>query len=97
MAPLTDYEEQTRFINRISTNTITAVSRVICYNQSIYDDAQLEPPEYIGLQLTVRDATILTHVLPMYSNAAILILDSDDSKFHVHLHLLYTDPGQVKL
>ena len=83
MAPLTDYEEQTSFINRISATQITAVSRIVCYSQFIYDDAQVEPPEYIGLQLSIRDATVLTQVQPMYSNAAILILDdTDDGKFY---------------
>ena len=81
MVPLSDYEEQTLLLNRISTETITEISRIVCYNQSIYDDARLEPPEYIGLQLSIRDATVVAQVHPMYSNAAILILD-DDCKFY---------------
>ena len=81
MAPLTDYEEQTHSFNHISNTIITELSRVVCYNQSIYNDARVEPPEYIGLQLGIREATVVAQVEPMYSNAAILILDSDDSKY----------------
>ena len=82
MAPLTDYEAQTRSFNRISNRNITELSRVVCYNQSIYNDARVEPPEYIGLQLGIRQATVVAQVEPMYSNAAILILDSDDCMLH---------------
>ena len=78
-APLTDYEEQTPLFNRISSKKITTTSRNVCYNQSIYNDVQVEPPEYIGLRLSIRDATIVAQVEPMYSNATIVILD-DDSK-----------------
>ena len=81
MHPLTDYERQIQDINRIRNKVINATRRVVCYNQPIYNDARVEPPEYIGLQLTVRDATVVTQVQQMYSNAAILIVDSDDCKF----------------
>ena len=83
MRPLTDYERQIRGINRIRNKVINATRRVVCYNQPIYNDARVEPPEYIGLQLTVRDASVVAQVQPMYSNAAILIVDSDDSRLYV--------------
>ena len=86
MRPLTDYERQIRGINRIRNKVINATRRVVCYNQPIYNDARVEPPEYIGLQLTVRDASVVAQVQPMYSNAAILIVDSDDCKLHILLN-----------
>lgn len=85
MHPLTDYERQTRSVNRIRDKVINATRRVVCYNQPIYNDARVELPEYIGLQLAVRDATVVTQVLPMYSNATILIVDSDDRTLHIYL------------
>ena len=83
MLPPTDYERQIRGINRIRDKVINATSRIVCYNQLIYNDARVEPPEYIGLQLAVRDATVVTQVLPIYSNATILIVDSDDCMLHI--------------
>ena len=77
MATMTDYEEQIQFINRIRNAVINATSRIICYNQTIYDDIRLEMSEYAGLTLAVRDASVLTEVQPMYDRATIMILDDD--------------------
>ena len=56
--------------------------RLICYNQSIYDDNCLELDEFAGLTLGVIDnnnvlTTVLTEVQPMYDQASILIVDND--------------------
>ena len=77
MATMTDYEEQIRGNNHIRNAVITATSRIICYNQTIYDDIRLEMSEYAGLTLAVRDASVLTEVQPMYDRATIMILDDD--------------------
>ena len=78
MAPLTDYEEQTRSRNLIRNTVINATRRVICYDQPVYNDERLELTEYAGLQLNVRDASVdLVLVQEQYDNAAILILDDD--------------------
>ena len=78
MAQLTDYEEQTERQNRIRNMVISAMRRVICYNQPIYDDERLEVSEYMGLQLEVEDATlVLVEAQELYDNAVILILDDD--------------------
>ena len=78
MAQLTDYEEQTERRNRIRNMVISAMRRVICYNQPIYDDERLEVSEYMGLQLEVGDATfVLVEAQELYDNAVILILDDD--------------------
>ena len=78
MAPLTDYEEQTRSQNIIRNILINATRRVICYDQPIYNDERLELSEYAGLQLDVREASVdLVLVQKRYDNAAILIVDDD--------------------
>ena len=84
MAEGTDFAQQTRAMNVIDRINITEERRVICYNQSIYDDPCLEPDEYAGLTLGVIDqTTVKTIVEPMYDQAAILIVDND-SEFYYH-------------
>ena len=85
MADGTDYAQQTLTVNVIDDTFITAVRRIICYNQTIYDDVLMEANEYIGLSLGVIDnnnvlTTQLTNVKPMYDQASILIMDNDHSK-----------------
>ena len=81
MAPLTDYEEQIMSRNRIRNMVISAMRRVVCYNQPIYNDSRLEVSEYAGLQLAVEDGlSALVEAQVQYDNAVILILD-DDSQF----------------
>ena len=81
---MTDYEEQTIGTNLIRDTVITATRRIICYNQTIYNDMRLEVSEYTGLGLIVDNAlsTVLTEVEPMYNESAILIID-DDGKLHI--------------
>ena len=78
MDPLSDYEEQTLHFSKISATFINAANRVVCYNQTIYDDSYLEVSEYIGLGLGIRNSTTIAIVDPMYGSAAIEILDDDD-------------------
>ena len=78
----TDYAQQTRAINAIDDETIrendfNEIRRIVCYNQSIYDDIQLEDDEWLGLTLSVDRASVLTNVRPMYDQAAIMIQDND--------------------
>ena len=85
MADGTDFSQQTPFVNVIDDTFITAVRRIICYNQPIYDDVLMEPNEYIGLSLGVIDnnnvlTTVFTNVKPMYDQASILIVDDDRSE-----------------
>ena len=78
MAPLTDYEEQTRSRNRIRNTFINSTTRAICYDQPIFNDNRLESSEYAGLQLNIRDASGgLVLVQEHYDNAAIQIVDDD--------------------
>ena len=69
----TDYAEQTSDVIEL----LTPVMRIVCYNQSIYDDTRLEVSEYAGLTLGVSEATVLTVVQPMYDYIAICIQDND--------------------
>ena len=73
----TDYVQQTMFVNAIDDEIITELMRIVCYNQSIYDDIRLEDDEWLGLTLSVDRASVLTIVRPMYDQAAIQILDND--------------------
>ena len=80
MAEGTDFAQQTRAVNVIDDKIIGELSRIICYNQSIYDDDSLERDEYAGLTLGVIDfgqTTSLTIIEPMYDQAAVLIVDND--------------------
>ena len=84
MAERTDYPEQIFGVNAIDDQLITAVMRIVCYDQPIYDDGRLEVSEYAGLTLDVDDniqfTTVLTEVEELYNFASIRILD-DDSEF----------------
>ena len=80
MAPMTDYAQQTVGINAIDDETITELTRIVCYDQPIYEDMRLEGDEWLGLTLGVDRSSVRTTVQPMYDQAAILIQDND-SKF----------------
>ena len=89
MADGTDYAQQTAAVNIIDDILITEYTRrIVCYNQSIYEDLNLEPNEYAGLTLGVihgLTTTITTNVKPMYDQASILILDNDSEFIYGHL------------
>ena len=81
MAPMTDFAQQTWGVNAIDDETITELTRIVCYDQPIYEDMRLEGDEWLGLTLGVDRSSVLTTVQPMYDQAAIFIQDND-SKFH---------------
>ena len=72
----TDYAQQTRTVNAIGD---IKLRRIVCYNQTIYDDSRVELDEYAGLTLGVRHNynQPLTQSKDMYDQASILILDND--------------------
>ena len=72
-----DYAQQTRTVNAI--DDIVKLRRIVCYNQTIYDDSRVELDEYAGLTLGVRHNynQPLTQSKDMYDQASILILDND--------------------
>ena len=56
---------------------ITGTDRVICYNQTIYDDSCVEENEYFNLTLSVQDGSAVTTVDAAFISAVILIVDDD--------------------
>ena len=80
MSEASDYAQQTSAVNAIDDILISELRRVICYNQSIYDDLIVELDEYSGLTLGVRDKLFTPVIKLRYDQAAILILDNDRKK-----------------
>ena len=80
MSEGSDYAQQTYAVNIIDDILISELKRVICYNQSIYDDLIMELDEYSGLTLGVRDNLFNTVIKLHYDQAAILILDNDSKE-----------------
>ena len=78
MTPSTDYAAQTIGTNTIDGETITKLMRIVCYDHPIYEDMDSEGDEWLGLTLSVDDASVLAIVRPMYDQAAILIKDNDN-------------------
>ena len=78
-----DYAQQGITFNAIDDETITELMRIVCYDQPIYDDTLVEGDEWLGLTLDVDRASVLTNVRPMYDQAAILILDDDESELQI--------------
>lgn len=79
----TDYAQQTISFNEIDDLNLTESRRVVCYNQTIYNDIRLESDEYSGLSLgVVHIPTVLSRAQPIFDQASILIQD-DDSKLHI--------------
>ena len=81
MAAGTDYAQQTVGVNAIDDETITELTRIVCYDQPIYADTQFEGSEWLGLTLSIDRGSVPTNIRPMYDQAAILILDSVFSKY----------------
>ena len=81
MSEGSDYAQQT------NTYSLRQESRLICFNQTIYDDVRVESNEYIGLILGIDNSTIFSSVQPTYDQASILIVDND-SKFFKHFFVL---------
>ena len=75
-----DYTQQTLYANAIDDSSISEEQRIVCYNQTIFNDQRVELDEYAGLTLGVRPATIRTEVEPMRADASILILDNDSKR-----------------
>ena len=79
----TDFAQQTRAVNVID-DILIQETRIICYNQLIYDDNILELDEYAGLTLGVveeNEYQIPTEAKPMYDQASIFIQDNDSELF----------------
>ena len=81
-----DYAQQTELNNAIDDTLITELTRTLCYNQTIYDDAASEGVEYFGLSLAIIETTSFTQIRPSYHQAAIMIVDDERKKFIMPFH-----------
>ena len=79
----TDYQQQTSTVNAIDDVILWEERRVVCYNQTIYEDLRLEQDEFLGLSLGVLNnslTTVPTVAKPMFDKISILILDNDSER-----------------
>ena len=80
MDPMADYPPPVVEFNPIKVMNliITETNRVICYNQTIYDDNRIEDDEYFSLILIVQTGSAMTtQVSPDFSTVLIKIVDDD--------------------
>ena len=76
----TYYQQQTSTVNAIDDVILWEERRVVCYNQTIYEDLRLEQDEFLGLSLGVLNNSLTkvpTIAKPMFDQISILILDND--------------------
>ena len=78
MNPLADYRPPVEGRNNIRNFPITDTNRVICYNQTIYDDDRMEEDEFFSLTLVVQEGSAMTALVdPQLSSTVIRIIDDD--------------------
>ena len=87
MLTMTDFAQQTVGVNAIDDETITELTRIVCYDQPIYDDTLVEGDEWLGLTLSVDRSSVLTNVRPLYDQAAIIIRES---RFYIVITVIDT-------
>ena len=88
MDPLADYPPPLKYFNPIRKMAISGRTRMICYQQTIYDDSCWERNEFFSLTLTVQDESAVTTVVdPLLSRAVVKIVD-DDCELHAALLLV---------
>ena len=68
---------------------ITEMNRVICYNQTIYDDIRVEEDEFFSLTLIVQDISIKTTIVNPECNTSVVTIVDDDSTL---LLIMYIAP-----
>ena len=85
--PNADYENQKLGQSAIRKEIITELSRKVCYNQTIYDDEQLEATEYSGLTLVVQGSPATTAPTTVgIEHTALMIIDNDSKMMHNELY-----------
>ena len=80
--PLADYppplEGRTEQIKDIP---ITQTTRVVCYNQILYDDEKVEGDEYFRIKLIIQSgSTAGTIIQSSHSSAVVRIVDNDSKQ-----------------
>ena len=73
---------------RLGNTPISQTSRIVCYDQVIYDDSRIEETEYMGLTLDVHLAVIHTKIAVDYHYSAIAIVDDDSEHLCISLPYL---------
>ena len=75
---------------RLGNTPISQTSRIVCYDQVIYDDSRIEETEYMGLTLDVHLAMIHTKIAVDYHYSAIAIVDDDSEHLCISLRFELT-------
>ena len=75
-----DYQPLIIGFNPIRNMVITGTSRIICYNQIIYDNDRAEENEIFSLTMTVQDGSAVTTQVDSQLSSAIIIIWDDDSE-----------------
>ena len=86
MDEFADYPAPVMGFNPITRMDIRGITKVICYNQTIYDDDRFEGDEFFSLTLTVQGESVMTTQVDLDLNSAIItIVDIEDSEyFNIH-------------
>ena len=77
-----DYRPPVEGFNPIRTMAITEITRVICYNQTIYDDNCMEEDEFFNLTLTIQEGSAVETVVDLQLSSAVVRIVNDDCKLH---------------
>ena len=90
MNPLADYRTPVQSYNPIMNMVINETTRVICYNQTIYDDNRMEDDELFSLTLTVQEySASSTQVDPLHSSTIVKIVDDDGQELQIIFDLQF--------
>ena len=74
-----DYEQQIRGCNKMQSVTMEQ-GETLCYDQIVYDDVRVEPTEYTGLTLHIKETTASTVVERGHT---IIRIEDEDCKFYL--------------
>ena len=82
MNPNADYPPPVKGFNPITEMNliITETNRVICYNQTIYDDDRPEDDEYFSLILIVQSESAIPTQVDSKLNTALVKIINDDGE-----------------
>ena len=75
-----DYPPYIFGFNPIRDKVITGTTRIICYNQTFYDDNRVEEDEFFGITLIVQNGSAMTTQVDMQLSSALIRIVDDDSE-----------------
>ena len=85
----TDYPQLIIGFNPIKNMVITGTTRIICYNQIIYDDDRAEENEIFSLTMTVQTGSAMTTQVDSQLSSAIITILDDDSELLICYIIAY--------